>query len=127
VSLRDVNVTFIDRMVVPGKSLTTTAQDVEVDITDIALNSPIDFAIAASLLTDGDRNLKLRGRLGPIPASLAFDQTPLDVTLQAQDLVLDALTPYMGPEPALTAGRFGADITIQGKLGGTLDLKGAAQ
>ena len=125
VSLRDVNVTFIDRMVVPGKSLTTTAQDVEVDITDIALNSPIDFAIAASLLTDGDRNLKLRGRLGPIPASLAFDQTPLDVTLQAQDLVLDALTPYMGPEPALTAGRFGADITIQGKLGGTLDLKGS--
>lgn len=125
VSLRDVNVTFIDRMVIPGKSLTTTAKDVEVDITDIALNTPIHFTMAASLLADGGHNVKLRGRLGPLPASLAFDQTPLDVTLQAQDLVLDALTPYMGPEPALTAGRFGADITVQGKLGGTLDLKGS--
>jgi AsmA protein len=125
VSLRNVDVTFIDRQVVPGKSLTTTAQDVQVDITDVALNTPIDFSMAASLLTDGGRNVKLRGRLGPIPASMEFDQTPLDVTLQAQDLVLDSLTPYMGPEPALTAGRLGADLTVQGKLGGTLDLKGS--
>jgi uncharacterized protein involved in outer membrane biogenesis len=125
VSLRHVNVTFIDRQVVKGKSLTTMAQDVQADLTNIALNTPIDFALAASLLSDGGRNVNVYGRLGPIPATLAFDQTPLEVTLTAQDLILDPLMPYMGPEPALSAGRFGADMHIQGKLGDTLNLKGS--
>jgi uncharacterized protein involved in outer membrane biogenesis len=127
VSLRNVNVSFIDRMAVAGKTVTTTARDMQADLNNIALNTPIDFDMATALLTDGERNVRLRGRVGPVPESLAFDQVPVDVTLNATALQLDRVAPYMGPDPALTAGRLGAEVHITGSMASGLELKGSMQ
>jgi AsmA protein len=124
VSLQHVNITFIDHKVVPGQTLTTTARDVQVDISNVALNTPIDFDISTALLTDGGHNVRLYGRLGPIPETLAFDRTPIHLTLQAKDISLGKLAPYMGPEPTLTKGQLATEITIQGSLASNLGING---
>lgn len=125
VTLQGVDVTFIDRQAVPGQTVTTTARDLQADLANIALNTPIDFDIATALLTDGEQNVRLRGQLGPVPESLAFDRVPLDVTLKAEDVRLDRVVPYMGPDPAVTAGQLGADVALKGTLESGLDLTGS--
>lgn len=127
VSLQNVNVSFIDRMAVAGQTVTTTARGIRADLNNIALNTPIDFDISTALLTDGERNVRLHGRVGPIPDSLAFDQVPMDVTLKATALQLDRVVPYMGPDPALTAGRLGADAHLKGSMASGLELNGSVQ
>ena len=124
-ALRNIDITFVDQMVVPGKSVTTNMRDVEVNVDNFALNTPIDLDIAASLLSDTSRNIRLQGRLGPIPDTLDFARTPLQFSFKAQELQLDKLTPYMGPEPALISGRFSTDLTLKGSLGSTLELDGS--
>ncbi len=124
VVLQGINVSFIDRMVVPGQIHITTARDLHAEITHVALNTPMDFDLSTALLTEGGPNLRLRGRLGPIPESLAFDRTPIHLTLQAKDLALEPFVPYLGPTPILTAGRLGVDMALQGHLGGSLSLSG---
>ena len=125
VVLQGVNVSFIDHMVVSGQTHTTTARDLHAEITNAALNTPIDFDMSTALLTEGGPNLRLRGRLGPISAPLAFGRTPIHVTLQAKDLALEPFVPYLGPTPVLTAGRLEVDMALQGHLGGSLSLSGA--
>ncbi len=125
VILQDVDIAFIDRMVVSGQTLTTSAQDVQINVANIGLNTPIDFSLSTALLTEGDHNIQVQGQLGPLPETLAFDLVPLRVTLKITALQLAPLLPYMGPEPALTAGQLDADITAAGALGSALDIDGA--
>ena len=124
VSLHNVDIAFIDRAVIPGQTHTTTAKDVQVDLENIGLATPIDFDISVTLLTDGDRNVRVQGQLGPLPETLAVDDVPLRVTTQVQQLQLALLAPYLGPRPPLTEGQLSADITAQGKLGTALDIDG---
>ena len=125
VSLRNVDIAFIDRAVIPGQTHTTTAKDVQVDLENIGLATPIDFDISVTLLTDGDRNVHLQGQLGPLPETLAMDDVPLRVTTQVKQLQLAPLAPYLGPQPPLTEGQLSVDITAQGKLGTALDIDGS--
>jgi AsmA protein len=125
VSLRNVDIAFIDRAVIPGQTHTTTAKDVQVDLENIGLATPIDFDISVTLLTDGDRNVRVQGQLGPLPETLAMDDVPLRVTTQVQQLQLAPLAPYLGPQPPLTEGQLSVDITAQGKLGTALDIDGS--
>ena len=125
VSLRNVDIAFIDRAVIPGQTHTTTAKDVQVDLENIGLATPIDFDLSVSLLTDGDRNVHVQGQLGPLPETLAMDDVPLRVTTQVTQLQLAPLAPYLGPQPPLTEGQLSVDITAQGKLGTALDIDGS--
>jgi AsmA protein len=125
VLLQDVNVSFIDQMVVPGQTHTTTARNLHAEITNAALNTPIDFDMSTALLTEGSPNLRVRGRLGPIPETFSVDHTPIQIAFQAKDVSLAPFVPYLGPTPVFTAGRLGADLALQGQLGGSLSLSGS--
>jgi AsmA-like C-terminal region/AsmA family len=130
-ALQNMKVTFVDRKIVPGQATTTTASDVQLTMSDIALGTPLPVAVAATLLTDKSQNIRMRGTVGPLPSSLAFDSVPINVGIQATDVLLNALGPYLGAAFPLVQGRLGADLNLQGsldhgvRLSGTLSLADA--
>jgi Domain of Unknown Function (DUF748) len=105
---------FVDHMAVPGKMLTTSMRGVRLDISDIAFGTPIPFDLSATLLTDGNHNIRLRGQVGPLPAPLAATNVPVDIHLQATDVLLAQLIPYVGTTFPLTQGRVGTDVNNGG-------------
>ncbi len=125
-ALHNISVISIDQMAVPGETVTTSVRLVNLEADNIGLNTPIDLALSLALFTDGDANVRLNGRAGPIPdnANVDVHQIPLQFTLKTTDLQLAPIVPYLGDQPALTAGELGTDITLQGALGKTLDIKG---
>jgi hypothetical protein len=118
-------VTFVDGMVVPEEVVTTTVSDVWGHLRDVSLHTPITFDMGATLLTDGNRNIRVRGRVGFIPEHLAIAGATIDAELQAADLLVAPLSPYLGPRVPLVRGRVGADVKVQGRVGGTLRIIGA--
>jgi hypothetical protein len=125
VALEAGKVTFVDWMAIPGEVVTTTVSDVWGHLRDISLNGPIPFDMGATWLTDGNRNIRLRGRVGRIPENLAIEGATIDAELQAADLLLAPLSPYLGPSLPLVRGRVGADVKVQGRVGGNLRITGA--
>ncbi len=125
-ALNNIDIKFVDRMIVAGETVTTTVRQANLEAENIGFNTPIAFDLSSALLTDGDPNLKVRGRIGPVPnhGSLDVQQIPLQVSLEAAGLQLAPVVPYLGANPALTAGELGADIALQGTLGHTLHIKG---
>jgi hypothetical protein len=124
VSLQNVQVLFADRLIVPGQTRLTTAHNVQGEVTNIVRNSPIDFDFSTALLGADRHNVRLQGRLGPVPEPLALDRLPLSATLQAQDVPLDHLAPYIGLDAERTTGALGMKVTMQGTLGDDLDING---
>ena len=124
VALHNVDIAFIDRAIIPGQTHTTTAKNVRIDLNDISLDTPIDFDISVKLLTDGDRNVHLRGQVGPLTQALAIDQAPMNVMATVNALPLAPLAPYLGPQPPLTDGQLHVDMSVHGKLGADLGIKG---
>ncbi|MGH8057297.1 MAG: AsmA family protein, partial [Candidatus Entotheonellia bacterium] len=94
-SFQHVNATFLDQMLAPGRTVTTTLGDLRGDLRNIALQTPIEFKMAGTLLTDTNRNIQIQGRIGPIPVDGSFDSAPLDAHVQVRDVLLDKLGPYL--------------------------------
>jgi AsmA family len=113
VTLEAGKVTFVDWMAIPGEVVTTTVSDVWGHLRDISLNGPIPFDMGATVLTDGNRNIRVRGRVGLIPENLAIEGATIDAELQAADLLLAPLSPYLGPSLPLVRGRVGAQTSPQ--------------
>ena len=110
-------ITFIDRMVVPGQAIVTAVSDFQLHLRDVALGTPIPIDMTATMLTEGSRNVRLRGSIGPIPESLAVDSVPIDVHLQTTDMRLDKLAPYLGRTFPLVQGRLGGRDQAAGQHG----------
>jgi hypothetical protein len=125
VAVEGVTVTFVDRMIIPGKVVTTTVRDVWGHLRHISPNTSIPFDMAATLLSDGNRNIRLRGHVGPIPEHLTTGGAPIDADLQATDLLLDPLTPYLGPRFPIVRGHVSANTKVQGRVGGSFRITGA--
>jgi hypothetical protein len=125
VTLQEVTITFVDHGVVPGQALTTTAHDVRLDLRDIAVGTPVAFALTATLFTDSPRNLRARGLVGPFPADASPPELPIEMQLQVADLLPSQLPPSWGVVVPLSQGRVGADIRLQGQVGKSVDIKGA--
>ncbi len=125
-ALHDVDVKFIDRMVVPGEIVTTAARQVNLEGDNIGFNTPIALSLSSALLTDGKSNVQVRGRIGPIPDNALLDvqQIPLQLNLKVMELQLAPVVPYLGDEPMLTTGELSADIAIEGTLGDALTMRG---
>lgn len=125
-ALNHVDVKFIDHMIVTGQTITTAARQVNLEAENIGYNTPIMFDLSGALLTDGEANVGLSGRVGPVPDSMNADwqQIPLQLTLKATVVQLAPVVPYLGEQPALTAGELGIDIAIEGTLDNALNLKG---
>ena len=92
----------------------------------IGLGVPINFRLRTALLTEGEANVELRGRIGPIPdqGQIDWQRIPLQISLKTTALPLAPVTPYLGAQPPLTAGELGTDITIEGSLSDALSVKG---
>ncbi len=125
-ALNDVDIKFIDQMVVADETVTTAVRQANLEADNIGFNTPIEFDLSSALLTDGESNLQVRGRIGPIPSDGRLDvqQIPLQLALKATGLQLAPVSPYLGEQPILIAGELGADIAIQGTLGNALHIKG---
>jgi AsmA-like C-terminal region/AsmA family/Domain of Unknown Function (DUF748) len=125
VTLQNMQITFVDRMVVPGQEIITAVRNFQLHVTDIALGRPIPIDMTATMLTDGSQNIRLRGSIGPIPESLAVDSLPIDVHLRATDVLLDKLMPYLGGRFPLSQGRLEGDVGVQGSIASSLHINGA--
>jgi uncharacterized protein involved in outer membrane biogenesis len=123
-ALHEMQITFVDRMVVPGQEVTTTASHVQFKVSHVALGTPIPFDMAATLLTDSSQNVRLQGRVGPISESLGFGEAPIDVQLQATEVLLDKFVPYLSAEFPLLRGRLGGNLNVQGSIDHSLHISG---
>ena len=123
VTLQNMSITFIDRLVVPGQAIVTAASDLQLHLRDVALGTPIPIDMTATMLTEGSRNVRLRGSVGPIPESLAVDSVPIDVQLQTIDMRLDKLMPYLGRTVPLVQGRVEGEIKLQGSMASNLRVE----
>ena len=67
----------------------------------------------------------MQGRIGPIPAPLAIGRAAIEADLQVTDLLLGMLPAYLGERFPLVRGQIGADLKLQGRMGGNLHIAGA--
>jgi AsmA-like C-terminal region/AsmA family/Domain of Unknown Function (DUF748) len=124
VTLQKMQLTFVDRMVIPGQEIITPISHFQLNLHDVGLETPISIDLTATILTDGSRNLHVRGSVGPIPESLAVESVPLHVHLRTGDVLLDKLRPYLGANFPLIQGRLGGDVEVQGSLASGFRTKG---
>jgi hypothetical protein len=118
----DVRITFVDRVGAPGEVVTITVSHVQGQLRNISPMTPMPFDIAATVLTDSPRNIRVRGTVGPIPENLDIAGAPIDAQLQAADLLVAHLTPYLGQRFPLSWGRLGADVQVRGSGRGSIRI-----
>jgi AsmA protein len=123
-ALHEMRITFVDRMVVPGQEVTTTASHLQLNVSDVALGAPIPFDMAATLLADSGHNIRLQGHVGPIAESSGLAGAPLDVQLQATEVLVDKLAPYLGAEFPFVRGRLGGNLNVRGSIDQSLRING---
>jgi uncharacterized protein involved in outer membrane biogenesis len=124
VTLQKMQITFVDRMVVPGQEIITAVRHFQLNVHNVGLEAPISIDLTATILTDGSRNLHLRGSVGPIAESLAAESVPINVHLRTSDVFLDKLRPYLGANFPLIQGRLGGDVAVQGSIASGLRING---
>jgi AsmA-like C-terminal region/AsmA family len=124
VTLQNMQLTFVDRLVVPGQEIITMVSHFQLNVHDVALGTPIPIDMTATMLTDGSQNMRVRGNVGPIPESLAMESVPIKVHLRTTDVLLDKLVPYLGANFPLIQGRLGGDVEVQGSIAGGLRVNG---
>jgi hypothetical protein len=124
VTLQKMALTFVDRLIVPGQAVVTMVNDLQMHLRDVALGTPISLDVSATILTEGSRNVRLHGSIGPVAENLAVDSTPIDVQLETSDVRLDKLEPYLGRSLPLARGRLGGSAKVQGSMARGLRLSG---
>jgi hypothetical protein len=124
VTLQNMSVTFVDGLIVPGQAIVTPVSDLQLHLRDVGLGTPIPIDMTATLLTEGSRNIRLQGSVGPVPESLAVDSVPIDVRLETSDVRLEKLAPYLGRTVPLAQGRLGGVVKLQGTMASSLRLNG---
>jgi hypothetical protein len=111
---------FIDRKVVPGETVTVSLDDLTGTITDVGPLSAAQFDLAARFLADSGRNLTLGGSLGPPVAGKGLGDAPFNATFAAKGLALTRLRPYLGKPTGTDPGVLSTDGTLEGALLGPL-------
>ena len=114
---------LVDRDVAPGRSVTTTFDAIECRIAGISAFTPTSLELTGRLLADGDRNVVLKGTIGPPVPGRPLARMPLDVSLSAKGLALGRLGRYLGSK-AEDPGVLTLDTTVRGPLAGALTLAG---
>ena len=121
-TLQNMQITFVDRMVVPGQEVITVVSNVQLHLTDVALGTPIPIDIMATLSADGSQSIRLLGSVGPIPENLAVESVPISVNLRITDVRLDKLMPYLGANFPLMQGGLGGDVKVEGSIERSLHI-----
>jgi len=118
VVLQNMQITFVDRLIVPGQDTITALHNIQLHMHDMALGTPIPIDLSAAMSADGSPNLHLQGRIGPISEHMAVERLPIDLRLQLTDMHLDRFMPYLGlmlPGPTDLRGT----VQLQAALTGT--------
>lgn len=127
VVLQKMQITFVDRLVIPGQETIMALRNVQLQLHDVALDTPMPIDLIATMSADDRQNIRLHGSVGPIPDNMALESMPIDLHLQATDVHLDKFTPYLGsmlPAPTDLRGT----VQLQATLTGTPhDLQSEAQ
>jgi len=114
----DGRMEFVDETIQPPGEV--VAAGVDFTASDVALDRPIDFRLQAAVLGEGDQNLSLEGKVGPLDRT-DVGATPLQASLSLSPLRLDSLRRI----PELAASLPDA-LTIEGPLSLEAGLSGRA-
>lgn len=118
----NVDLAFVDRAVVPGRTVETKVSDLDVELTDIALGKPISLKLSAKLLTEASDNLAVTGTIGPIPADLDFNKVEVDVSVTLGTLPLSGVGAYLGPDLKFERGSLELAVRAKGSIGAGHEL-----
>ncbi len=116
---------FVDRKVVPGKTITLAFEDLAGLLTDVGPTTPARFDLAARFLSDSGRNLTLKGKLGPPPSEGPVGGAPLEAGFSAKSLALARLAPYVAAFESTDPGTLSVDGKAIGKMLGALEIAGS--
>jgi AsmA family/AsmA-like C-terminal region len=115
---------FVDRRVSPGQTVTLAVEDVAARLSDLGPATAARFEVSARLLTDNDRNLSLKGTLGPPPTTGPVGEAPLAAEFSAKGLALGRLAPYVAAFRSADPGTLSVDGKLSGKALGALSISG---
>jgi hypothetical protein len=121
-TLQKMRITFADRLIMPGQETITVLHNAQLHVHDVALGTPMPIDLIATMSTDGSQNIRVHGRVGPIPETMAVESVPIDVHLRATDVHLDQFTPYLGANVPFTQGRLVGDVEVEGRLDRSLHI-----
>ena len=126
-SIRDGSVTLDDRTAGSGKGATLTVERIDLDVSGLALDSPVQIDLAARLPGGDGQNIEIRGTVGPVPESLDPAKVGMDLRLRLSPLDPSALTSALALAPSLSLEglEVGADLHLKGELGSLVKVDGS--
>lgn len=105
-AITDARVRLVDRSVAGQPARELAVNDLDVEVKDLEAGRPLVVTLAAAVLAPR-QNLKASLTARPLPVTLV--PTPEKLALEAKDVDLAPLGPFLGPELGLQAGRLEAD------------------
>ena len=112
--IRSGRVHFIDRTVSPAAEV--VVEQLEFVMKDVGLQAPLDFELSGEVLGERDANVKIGGKVGPMPLT-PRDVTPVNLEFSLDPILVDQLRSLPGMADAIDPN-FPLDGTM--KLTGTL-------
>jgi uncharacterized protein involved in outer membrane biogenesis len=116
VDIRGGKLRFVDRTVRPANELVVTALDFSAS--DLGLDKPVDFELAAAVLGAEQVNLRASGRVGP----LGSDAPQADLKLRLDPLDVGAALRVPGVAEAIPP-----ELDVQGPVGVELSAEGSLE
>jgi len=117
--IRSGRVRYIDRTVDPPVEV--TIEKLELRITDVGLDRPLDFELSGEILGGEDANLTVAGMLGPLPGTPA-GSTPLNVHFTLNPIVVQQLRTLPGMADALDPNLpLSGTMNLEGKVAGSIE------
>lgn len=111
-------VRFVDRKVSPGRTTTTSLEDLHGAISDVGAATATRFDLAGRFLAPAGYNVAVRGTFGPPAAGGSLAEAPLSADVSARGLELARLGPYLGSsaDPGVLTMTAKADGAPLGRL-----------
>lgn len=124
--LTDGTITLVDRAFIRGETLTSEAREIDLDVTDLSLESSIGIDLAFELAESGAA--RLQGRIGPIPEPGSTEPLPMDARLRLDGFRGGAAAPYLRAFSGLGihGGSLDLDLSVSGEMPGDLRARGEA-
>lgn len=134
-TLHHGKIDFVDKFTQQGTSTTTTIDQLDMKLTDVSVDNPIHFYMAARLPDGTEQNFMIRGTMGPLGKTIDMKRLFMDITLRTKDLnagrivtLYPAIT-EMFPKYTSFSGLLGMEIVSKGNIDDldtrcSIDLKG---
>lgn len=115
--LTDGKIRVIDEVV----NITTELENLEVNVDGVAVDSPIQFQLSATVDEGTQGKIEAAGRVGPIPATGDFNDLDFDITAKLDQVDVSHFRPYYVAQltDTMPAGseKLNATIQLAGNVG----------